>query len=371
MLEENSSRTFGKEISNTYNNIYNTNINSLIKSEKELLNQTKKSPTYYSYINSNYSINLESSNKKQLLFSNSNRTEIQNKNNIFTFKLPNDDIKNSDNLTQDELKEYLNEIIINMLTDEKINSLNYSYDFFNKQDSNNINEKHRGVLIDWLSHSSANWEPNDETLFLSINIIDRYISKKKISLEKFQLLGITSYFIASKFEYMNLQILDELVLSCKNLFTANNIIEMEHDILTTLNFDICFISSYKFLYYFYIFGEFNNSKLFYLSQLILEICCLNIEIMTFSQSKRAICSLLIAKKCLQIKTGNENNIINLCKMNECEIKEIQKKIVLFLNFIIRRDKECLILEKFTRYKYMKVTDVFIRKNVKSQDWLCY
>ena len=258
-----------------------------------------------------------------------------------------------------------------MLTDEKVNSLDYSSNFFKKQDLNNINEKHRGVLIDWLSHSSANWEPSDETFFLSINIIDRYISKKKISLEKFQLLGIASYFIASKFEYMNLQILDELVSSCKNLYTANNIIEMEYDILTTLNFDICFISSYKFLFYFYIFGEFNNIKLFYLSQLILEICCLNIEIMNFSQSKRAICSLLIAKKCLEIKTGNENNILNLCKMDEFEIKEIQKKIVLFLNFIIKRDKQSLILEKFTRYKYMKVTDVFIRNYVKSQSWLCY
>ena len=58
-------------------------------------------------------------------------------------------------------------------------------------------------------------------------------------------------------------------------------------------------------------------------------------------------------------------------MDEFEIKEIQKKIVLFLNFIIKRDKQSLILEKFTRYKYMKVTDVFIRKNVKSQSWLCY
>jgi hypothetical protein len=39
-----------------------------------------------------------------------------------------------------------------------------------------------------------------DTLFLSVNIIDRILSTQFISKSKFQLLGITSLFIAAKYE---------------------------------------------------------------------------------------------------------------------------------------------------------------------------
>ena len=38
-----------------------------------------------------------------------------------------------------------------------------------------------------------------ETLFITVNIIDRYLSKEIVRLSKFQLLGITALWIASKF----------------------------------------------------------------------------------------------------------------------------------------------------------------------------
>ena len=356
--QQNYPRRFGTEITNTLNNLYETHLNYLIKSEKDndfLTQLNLISPSFISIFNSEISKNPQFSEKNQYFLHN----ELRNSKNFLVI---------NSNLE----KEYIYEIIINLLKDEKINSLNYSLNFFELQDINIINEKHRAVLIEWLSNSSSKWLPNDETLFLSISIIDRYITKKKITLEKFQLIGIASYLIASKYEHNNIQILDDLVISCKNIYTHKDIIKMEYDILSTLNFDICFISSYKFLAFFYFFCEFNNKKLFYLSQLILEICTLNTEIMTISQSKRAVCSLLIAKKCLQIETRNDNDLLNISNITDFEIREIQKKIILFLNFIIRRDKTNFILEKFSHYKYMKVSDVFIRrKEMECNTLLCY
>ena len=355
--QQNYPRKFGIEITNTFNNFYEANLNSLIKSEKDNDFVTRIniiSPSFISIFNSEISKNPQFSEKNQYFLHN----EFRNKENFLIVNL---------NLE----REYLHEIIVNMLKDEQINSVDYSVSFFKLQDINIINEKHRRVLIEWLSNSSAKWQPNDETLFHSINIIDRYITKKKITLEKFQLVGIASYFIAAKYEHMNIQFLDDLVISCKNIYSHKDIIKMEYEILSSLNFDICFISSYKFLAYFYFFGEFNNKKLFYLSQLILEICTLSIEIMAVSQSKRAVCSLLIAKKCLQIQAGNDENLLNISNISDFEIKEIQKKIILFLNFIITRDKTNFILEKFSHYKYMKVSDVFIRKKETECDPLFY
>ena len=358
LYQQNYSRKFGTEITNTFNNIYESHLNNLTRSEKDndfLTRLNIISPSFISIFNSEISKNPQFSEKNKYFLHNDVR-KTQN------FLIINFNYE----------REYLQEIITNMLKDEKLNSVNYSLNFFGLQDINIINEKHRGVLIEWLSNSSAKWQQNDETLFLSINIIDKYITKKKISLEKFQLIGIASYFIAAKYEHMSIQFLDDLVISCKNIYTHKDIIKMEYDILSTLNFDICFISSYKFLAYFYFFGKFKNNKLFYLSQLILEICSLNIEIMSISQSKLALCSLLIAKKCLQIHTESDDNLLNIINITDFEVKEIQKKIILFLNFIIRRDKTNFILEKFSHYKYMKVSDVFIRKKeTEYNSLLCY
>ena len=132
---------------------------------------------------------------------------------------------------------------------------------------------------------------------------------------------------------------------------------MEKEILNTLNFDIFSVSAYHFFSYFYIISNINNKKLFHLGHLILEICLLNIEIMSYNQSLLAIGAYLIAKKCLQIK-GGTNNIKMFYNYNEKEIKEMQKRIIIFLSNVVYSDKNNLIMEKFELNKYMCVSYVF-------------
>ena len=79
--------------------------------------------------------------------------------------------------------------------------------------------------------------------------------------------------------------------------------------------------------------------------------------MSYDSSQLAIASLLIAKKSLEIK-GGLSNIKSYYNYNESDIKEIQKKIVIFLNHIVYSDKNCLILEKFEKKKYLSVSYIF-------------
>lgn len=63
-----------------------------------------------------------------------------------------------------------------------------------------ITWKHRSTLIDWIMgvHQRFNFSP--ETLFLSVNLLDRFLASTSIQLEKLQLAGITALLIASKYE---------------------------------------------------------------------------------------------------------------------------------------------------------------------------
>ena len=83
-------------------------------------------------------------------------------------------------------KEFLTEILIGLKKDEKINIPCYSNEIFKYQNSSEINEKHRAVVIEWLSYTVCYFSQSNETLFMSINIMDSYISKKKISLNILQ-----------------------------------------------------------------------------------------------------------------------------------------------------------------------------------------
>ena len=268
-------------------------------------------------------------------------------------------------------KEFLTEILIGLKKDEKINKPLYSNNIFKYQDSSEINEKHRAVVIEWLSYIIHYFSQSNETLFMCINIMDRYISKKKITLNNYQLVAISSYLIASKYEDTNSPSVDDLIYISKNKYTHNNIIEMEIDILSTLNFDIFSVSSYQFFSFFYLVSNLNNKILFCLGHLILELCLLNIDLMSYDSSQLAIGSLIIAKKSLEIKDGL-SNIKLFYNYNENDIKEIQKKIVLFLNKIVYSNNNCLILEKFEKKKYLSVSYIFKCSNeCKKCNNICY
>ena len=63
-----------------------------------------------------------------------------------------------------------------------------------------INEKMRAILIDWLIDVHLKFKLVNETMFLTVNLIDRYLEKSQVSRQKLQLVGVTAMFIATKYE---------------------------------------------------------------------------------------------------------------------------------------------------------------------------
>lgn len=63
-----------------------------------------------------------------------------------------------------------------------------------------INEKMRAILVDWIIEVHLKFKLLPETLFITINLIDRYLSLVSIKRNNLQLVGVTAMFIASKYE---------------------------------------------------------------------------------------------------------------------------------------------------------------------------
>lgn len=86
----------------------------------------------------------------------------------------------------------------------------------------------RGILLDWLVDVHFKFKLHTETLFMTINLIDRYLEKVNLTSSHLQLLGITSLFIAAKYEEVySLPHINDLVYVCDNAYTKDDIFAME------------------------------------------------------------------------------------------------------------------------------------------------
>jgi G2/mitotic-specific cyclin 1/2 len=107
--------------------------------------------------------------------------------------------------------------------------------------------KMRGILVDWLIEVHTRFHLLPETLFLAVNIIDRFLSTKVVQLERLQLVGVTAMFIASKYE----EVLSPHVANFRHVaddgFTEEEILAAERYVLSALDYDLSYPNPMNFL----------------------------------------------------------------------------------------------------------------------------
>ena len=81
--------------------------------------------------------------------------------------------------------------------------------------------------MDWLIQIHYNFKLLTETLFLTANIIDRYMSKHQIAKREVQLVGIASLLIVAKYEEIYPPLLKDFVYITDNVYTPDEILDME------------------------------------------------------------------------------------------------------------------------------------------------
>ncbi|TEY54940.1 hypothetical protein BOTCAL_0235g00120 [Botryotinia calthae] len=96
----------------------------------------------------------------------------------------------------------------------------------------------RSVLMDWLVQVHQRFSLLPETLFLCVNYIDRFLSKKVVSLGKLQLVGATAIFVAAKYEEINCPSIGEIVYMVDGGYSSEEILKAERFMLSMLQFEL-------------------------------------------------------------------------------------------------------------------------------------
>lgn len=107
----------------------------------------------------------------------------------------------------------------------------------------------RAVLVDWLVDVHWQFGFVQETLYLTVNILDRYLDAKapKVRKKTLQLIGVTAMFVASKIEEMYPPEISDFVYITDYTYVSSEIRAMEISILRTVNFNISPPLSINFL----------------------------------------------------------------------------------------------------------------------------
>ncbi len=122
-------------------------------------------------------------------------------------------------------------------TENKPNNNNYVNPAYMRNQID-INERMRSILIDWLIEVHLKFKLVPESLYLTVNLIDRYLEKEQVNRQKLQLVGVTAMLIACKYEEIYPPIVKDFVYITDNAYTKEEILEQEHRMLRVLDFNI-------------------------------------------------------------------------------------------------------------------------------------
>ncbi|XP_054627333.1 G2/mitotic-specific cyclin-B2 [Dunckerocampus dactyliophorus] len=101
-----------------------------------------------------------------------------------------------------------------------------------------ITDRMRALLIDWMVQVHSSFQLLQETLYLSVAVLDRFLQAQPVSRRKLQLVGVTAMLVACKYEEMYAPEVGDFAYITDNAFTKAQILEMEQLVLKTLNFQL-------------------------------------------------------------------------------------------------------------------------------------
>jgi hypothetical protein len=188
-------------------------------------------------------------------------------------------------------EDYINRSIISNF--RKVEVVEQVANYMSSQ--TDINANMRSLLIDWLVDVGRKFQLLDETLFIAVTVMDKFLEKRIVSRSKLQLIGATAMYIASKYEEMFYPEIQDFIYLGDNSFTFEEMLRMESIILNTIGFKVTFPTSNKFLDYFVVKTSCDEETAKF-SKYLIEKSLLEYNMMIHLPSKIASAAIYLANE---------------------------------------------------------------------------
>lgn len=182
-----------------------------------------------------------------------------------------------------------------------------------------INERMRAILIDWLVEVHLKFKLVPETLYLTVNLIDRYLEIEQVKRDKLQLVGVTAMLIACKYEEIYPPEVKDFVYITDNAYTKQEIQDMEYLMLKKFDFNVTVISSFRFIERFVRLAQ-ETDDIFYLAQYVIELALVEYKMIKYKPSLLASGAIYLARKIMCRTDSWPLKIEQYCKLKEKDVR---------------------------------------------------
>ena len=217
--------------------------------------------------------------------------------------------------------------------------------------------KMRSILVDWLIEVHHKFRLEAETLYLTVNIIDRFLSVRVVSLVKLQLVGVTAMFIASKFEEVTAPSIQNFLYMADGGYTDDEILRAERYILQVLDFALQYPSPMSFLRR----GSRADSydlQTRTLAKYLMEVSLIDHRFLKMRASMIAASALYLARRMLDRGEWTDE-LVHYAGYEEKELLECAE---LTLDYLSKPVKFEALHKKYSSRKFMKAA-------IFAQDWM--
>ena len=208
--------------------------------------------------------------------------------------------------------------------------------------------KMRGILIDWLIEVHTRFRLLPETLFLAVNIIDRFLSQKVVPLDKLQLVGVTAMFIASKYEEVLSPHIGNFVHVADDGFTVDEVLSAERYTLSTLKFDLSYPNPMNFLRRISKADNYDIQTRT-LGKYLMEISLVDHRFLEYKQSHIAAAAMYLARMILD-RGPWDATLVQFAGYTETEITPVFELMIDYLQAPVTHEA---FFKKYASKKFLK------------------
>jgi len=223
------------------------------------------------------------------------------------------------------LSYYAREIFDFLYASELAHTAGYGY----MKRQTDITEKMRAILVDWLVDVHLKFKLMPETLFLTVNVLDRVLERQPVVRVKLQLVGVVALLVASKYEEIYAPEVRDLVHITDSTFSKEEILEMEAQILHTLDFNLTTASAFRFLERFSRLAE-ASTRTETLAQYLLELSLVEYKMLKYRGSLVAAAALYLACKLEQRECLWTSVLVEQTHYTEAEVRPCARDLCVLM-----------------------------------------
>lgn len=247
--------------------------------------------------------------------------------------------------------EYVEDIYATLLQEELHNRVRFGY----MKDQVDINEQMRAILVDWLIDVHAKFLLGQETLFLAINLIDRFLCKCRINRSKLQLVGVTALMIACKYDEIITPHIKDFVYITDNAYSKEEVFAMENSMLLTLKYEIVIPSSLSFFDIIALNYHYNKEQI-ELGRYLMEIFLIDYRMTKYLPSLIACSAAYIVMKFYHMTNYQEIYGYWNTNNNSAQLKECAKEICFLVDNIDKSNLRA-IKAKYATDEHFRVSNI--------------